>query len=164
MALHFFIGFSGNYSTTIVGAKKKVNLFSGGVIKDHISSQSVKCNIDDIQGLSTPFDDFFLSDKAVTGVIMAVEIIVNRDPEPNNPSDYLIGAAVLKCADGELYLADFALYKFVLPARSANVNLPSNDAFGEGDIVTVMQATSVSKEYWTFLAYHKEREVSDGTQ
>ena len=36
-----------------------------------------------------------------------------------------------------------------------NINLPSQEALGEGDIVTVKQASPISKSDLTFWAYYK---------
>ena len=160
-----FIGFSGDFSTSNVTGGKKIYYYGDVIILDYISSQSVKCNIDDIRGLSTPSDDIpestIVTEKnfvSVTGVIMAIQTVENRDPEPDNPSDYLIELAAMKCADGKLYLADFDLNKFFFMDKAAgNVNLPSNDAFGEGDVVTVTQTLSVFRNSRTFAAYYKEK-------
>ena len=160
-----FIGFSGDFSTFVIDGEKIYN-YRDVIILDYISSQSVKCNIDDIRGLSTPSDTLvtgkgFGTEKvfvSVTGVIMAIQTVENRDPEPDNPSDYLITLAAMKCADGKLYLADFEFNKFASMDKAArNVNLPSNDAFGEGDVVTVTQTSSVLGNTRTFAAYYKEK-------
>ena len=96
-----------------------------GKILENISTQSDKCDIDSISGLSIParrpsIDKDFsnienilkarqegegLSD--VTGVVMAVEIKKNLNPEPENPDDFQIDRAVMKCADGNLYMVGF---------------------------------------------------------
>ena len=118
--------------------------FSKAKILENISSQSVNCNIDNISELSVPGVG-----RNVTGVIMAVEIGKNRNPEPDNPSDYLISQAVMKCADGNLYLANF------LPSSH---HRPSHDAFGEGDVVTVGYISINEKNRLEFYAYYKKEE------
>ena len=167
-----FIGFSGNSILFVFTGGEKSYHYADVIILDYISSQSVKCNIDDIRGLSTPSDDIpvrmsmppnstLATEKdfvSVTGVIMAIQIVKNRDPEPDNPYDYLIELAAMKCADGRLYLADFEFHKsFFRHKAVGNVNLPSNDAFGEGDVVTVTQTLSVFENDRTFAAYYKEK-------
>ena len=112
---------------------------------ENISSQSANCNIDNISELSVPGET-----RNVTGVIMAVEIGRNRNPEPDNPSDYIINKAVMKCADGNLYLADFRGFYKLYP-------LPRSDAFGEGDVVTVGHNYSLD-ELPAFAAYYKKEE------
>ena len=129
--------------------------YNSGKILDYISRQSVDCRIDNMSQLSTPYtaDDrppFDKEEHNVTGVIMAIDIGLNSDPEPDNPDDYQIGAAVMKCADGNLYIVIFS-------DRNTAPNLPRYDAFGEGDIVTVTQ-TSPARGYLmddtpSFLAY-----------
>ena len=146
--------------------------YSGQII-ENLSSQSVKYKIDDIRELSTPsrtMQSFTISRGQdfvnVTGLIMAVRIKENFDPEPDNPSDYLIYEAVMKCADEKLYIADFYDYKSLLKLivwsdyPNANlltflgtVNLPSHDAFGVGDIVSVVQIEEVSDK--SFSCYYK---------
>ena len=110
-------------------------------ILDNISSQSANCNIDNIGELSVPGEI-----GNVTGVIMAVEITANDNPEPDNPSDYLIAKAVMKCADGNLYLANFGL---------SSHHPPSHDAFGEGNVVTVGKSF-VPDHLGEFAAYYKK--------
>ena len=63
----------------------------------------------------------------------------------------------MKCADGNLYIADFGMfYTIMRPIATAfNINLPSQEALGEGDIVTVKQAIPISKSNLTFWAYYK---------
>ena len=161
-----FIGFSRKVRPTQTSRGVSISYRSGKIL-DHISSQSVKCRIDDINGLSipsqtmervelspTPDERIFVD---VTGVIMAVQTVKNEDPEPDNPSDYLIERVVMKCADGNLYIADFGMfYTIMRPIATAfNINLPSQEALGEGDIVTVKQAIPISKSNLTFWAYYK---------
>ena len=160
-----FIG----YRTSITGIE----------LLEHISSQSVDCKIDDISGLSNPSktipiypppekEDFV----SVTGVIMAVSIKKNPDPEPDNPDDFQIHEAVMKCADGNLYRVEFKS----TVSRTPRINLPAHDAFGEGDVATVTQINSPSDElkstlaprfydsdYRTFRAYYeKDKNSSNG--
>lgn len=154
-----FIGFSANI------IKDNADFFyRNGRMLENISSQTAQCKIDNISGLSTPSYGvpLFAREKdwvIVTGVIMAVEIERNADPEPDNPDDFQIHAAVMKCADGKLYVVDFErpiseLLNIKLP------NLPSHDAFGEGDVVTVIQTSSV--ENLSFDAYYKKISKKEG--
>ena len=117
--------------------------FSKAKILENISSQSVNCNIDNISELSVPGVG-----RNVTGVIMAVEIKPNRNPEPDNPSDYVIRQAVMKCADGNLYIANF----------STSTHHPPSHAFGEGDVVTVGYSYTDNRNRLEFAAYYKKEE------
>ncbi len=151
-----FIGFSAETEFRKEKGETRKS-YSFGRILDNISSQSIRCNIDDVSELSTPFKELPLLSKGeediliVTGVIMAIEVIKNIDPEPDNPSDYLIAKAVMKCADGDLYIADFQSGQFMLESGFVlgifvdpiHVNLPSLGAFGEGDIVSIIQTSPV---------------------
>lgn len=115
--------------------------YNSGKILDYISRQSVDCRIENMSQLSTPYTEhnrppFDREGHNVTGVIMAVDISRNRDPEPDNPDDYQISSAVMKCADSNLYIV-------YLSDLKAGVNLPRYDAFGEGDVVTVKQTSPV---------------------
>ena len=151
-----FIGFSCKLKSIQTSQGKSISYRSGKIL-DYISLQSVKCKIDDITQLSTPSissRDELLKD--VTGVVMAVETQKNRNPEPDNPDDFQIGKFVMKCADGNLYQVQLndksdywffeVVYKYeadqeklTIFKKLININLPSPDAFGEGDVVTVTQ-------------------------
>ena len=90
------IGFSG----LINKLPGRLLYFTHGKVLDHISSQSVNCKIGAIKRLSTPpKDEERLG--SVTGVIMAVQIKENDNPEPDNPDDFQITKVVMKCADGK---------------------------------------------------------------
>ena len=161
-----FIGFSGKLRS-IQTSRGESFYYRSGKILDHISSQSVKCRIDDINGLSIPSQTMKMVELSptpderifvdVTGVIMAVQAVKNEDPEPDNPSDYLIERVVMKCADGNLYIANFGMFYTIMRVMDTafNINLPSQEALGEGDIVTVKQASPISKSNLTFMAYYK---------
>ena len=154
--------------------------YRSGKVLDHISSQSVGYKIEGIRGLSTPSkiipvfptkSDFV----KVTGVIMAVETIKNEDPEPDNPSDYLISRVAMKCADGRLYVAGFTghnkiaeVFPTILKESTSRVlgipqipheyvNLPAHDAIGEGDVVTVTQTFPLVDDTMYFFAYYRSR-------
>ena len=145
------IGFSGS-----INELRGSYYYTDGKILDYISSQSVNCKIDAIKGLSTPAKDGERFG-SVTGVIIAVEIAPNRDPEPDNPDDFQITEVVMKCADGNLYIVNFldesdfvthALGTFKDELEEGyfvllGANLPSHEAFGEGDVVTLEQVSSV---------------------
>ncbi len=154
-----FIAFKAKRKSLFVQGRE-VNYLGDAKILDYISLQSVKCKIDDIRNLSTPSKEMppFASRKdfvSVTGVIMAVEIIENEDPEPDNPSDYLIDKAVMKCADGKLYMVDFDPHMHLLMDDPiSSLHRPSQAAFGEGDVVTVTQTGPVFRN--AFSAYYKE--------
>ena len=127
-----FIGFSAS-----IEASTGSLYFDNGKMLDNISSQSVNCQIDNIAELSVPAEKKERLG-TVTGVIMAVQIEKNADPEPDNPSDYFIYRAVMKCGDGNLYLVYFRRHNTESVSEKP-VNQPDSDAFGEGDVVTVTQ-------------------------
>ena len=172
-----FIGFSGEQ-----GGSEEFSTYVSARIVENISSQSDRCKVVGIRRLSIPSKSLtgfpLMAEKKdfvrVTGVIIALKVIKNEDPEPDNPSDYLIAEAVMKCADGKLYVASFrfnnlmaqvimADEKGLWVARRMNiqlgyehVNLPAQDAFGEGDVVTVTQTRSADG-FQNFAAYYKSR-------
>ena len=162
-----FIGFEADFRVFESTFSGLISYYRTGKILDHISSQSVKCRIDDINGLSIPSQTMEMVGLSltpgerkfvdVTGVIMAVQTVKNEDPEPDNPSDYLIEVVAMKCADGNLYIANFRTFYTTMRAidTAFNINLPSQEALGEGDIVTVKQASPISKSNLTFWAYYK---------
>lgn len=161
-----FFGFAAKIKSMDVNLKE-VHFFLDGKVLENISSQSVNCKVDDVKELSTPSEDIpkLLATENdfvdVTGLIMAVEIHRNRDPKPDNPYDHLITRAVIKCADGNLYIADFAAF-MVYPLRSdIDVNLPSHDAFKEGDVITVTQTSPITYPS-KFAAYYKPKKEQDG--
>ena len=146
------IGFSGS-----VNKSQGSFYFTGGKILDNISSQAANCKIDAINRLSTPTRSGERLGR-VTGVIMAVQIRSNDDPEPDDPDDFQITQVAMKCADANLYIvyfqdeSNFAEYpSFVDKDKNVvrnlvllGANLPSHEAFGEGDVVTLEQVSSVS--------------------
>ena len=146
------------YSTVMTKISGFRKMVVNHKLLENISSQSVNCKIDTIKGLSTPVRSgpgkrF----GPVTGVVMAVNVGRNSNPEPDNPDDFQITKVVMKCADGNLYIvnlkdkSDYERYKRLaqsLPAGHKDkeryrvlkgVNLPSHKAFGEGDVVTLEQ-------------------------
>ena len=135
-----FIG----YTASPQSVRGSIITYGSGKIFENISRQSPKCKIDAVPQLSTPYAEHYHSsimkfeklEHPVTGVVMALKIVRNRDPEPDNPSDYLIYEVVMKCADGNLYLAGFG----------AAIDCPSHGTFVEGDIITVTQAIPVDDE------------------
>ena len=180
----FSPSYRGNYKAgdykvgDFIGYRTSIPVQAGQFL-EHISSQSADCKIDDISGLSNPSktipiyppskkEDFV----SVTGVIMAVSIEKNLDPEPDNPDDWQIHEAVMKCADGNLYRIEFES----TVSRTPRINLPAHDAFGEGYVVIVMQINSpndelkstlvpeyYNRDYRTFRAYYeKDKNSSNG--
>ena len=176
-----FIGFSGRFISAEMGGSEVSSTYGSARIVENISSQSDRCKVVGIRRLSIPSKSIpIIAEKKdfvrVTGVIIALQVIENEDPEPDNPSDYLIAEAVMKCADGKLYTASFMLNnKFVKAIATVitteglsvlkrkniqlgyeHVNLPAQDAFGEGDVITVTQTLS-DNEFQRFHAYYKSR-------
>ena len=134
--------------------------YSSGKLIENISLQSADCQIDDVNQLSNPSasipslatkDDFV----DVTGLVMAVETIKNANLEPDDSADYHIRNAVMKCADGNLYRVGFTTSyraeKFGI--KRTEVNRPSQQAFGEGDIITVKQIYNLFTD--SFTAYYE---------
>ena len=145
-----FIGFSARINV-FSGSRFSNVFFTRGKMVDNISSQSVNCQIDNITELSVPAKKWERLG-TVTGVIMAVQIRKNSDPEPDNPSDYFIHRAVMKCGDGNLYLVDFERHNTASLSEKP-VNQPDPDAFGEGDVVTVTHL-GLSSLQTQFKAYY----------
>ena len=135
-----FIGFT----ASLQGVRGSNITYGSGKIFENISARSAKCKIDDLPQSSTPYAHEYMSwmmsfeklNRPVTGVVMALNIGRNPDPEPDNPSDYLIYQVVMKCADGNLYLAGF----------SDAIDCPSHGTFVEGDIITVTQTIPVDDD------------------
>ena len=145
-----------------------INSFRSGKMLENISSQSLSCKVADIKGLSIPSKTIptWASEKDfvdVTGVIMAVQTIKNSDPEPEDPSDYKIRRAVMKCADGNLYSVSFHYEYLVMQQdysfKSFPLERPIQEAFGEGDVITIRQIDSLflngRDAVPTFSAYYK---------
>ena len=175
-----FIGFSGRFISVELGGSEEFSTYGSARIVENISSQSDRCKVVGIRRLSIPSKSIpIYAEKKdfvrVTGVIIALQVIENEDPEPDYPSDYLIAEAVMKCADGKLYVVSFMLNNLIVPKIMANeeslsvarkmnirlgyehVNLPAQDAFGEGDVVTVTQTFSAIAGFQRFAAYYKSR-------
>ena len=141
------------------GKRGEVNFLSAGRLLENISKQSANCNVEDISQLSVPSrtmspdatEKDFVS---VTGIVMAVKTIRNSDPEPEDPSDHHIRAAVMKCGVGELYRLVF-LEEWWIGKSMEEINLipPAPEAFGEGDVVTVQQMTSAASMKETYGAW-----------
>ena len=176
-----FIGFSGRFISVELGGSEEFSTYGSARIVENISSQSDRCKVVGIRRLSIPSKSIpIYAEKKdfvrVTGVIIALQVIENEDPEPDNPSDYLIAEAVMKCADGKLYTAGFMLNNEFVKALATvitteglsvlkreniqlgyeHVNLPAQDAFGEGDVITVTQTAS-DNGFQKFNAYYKSR-------
>ena len=172
-----FIGFSGKFISVEQEGSEKFRAYGSARIVENISSQSDSCKVVSIRKLSIPSKSVpMMAEKKdfvrVTGVIIAVQTIENEDPEPDNPSDYLITNAVMKCSDGNLYVASFDLHNFMAEYVSEkryelqrieiqpghkHVNLPDQEAFGEGDVVTVTQTYNGQGVFPTFAAYYEKK-------
>ena len=128
-------------------------------IVENISLQSVNCKIDDIHQLSKPSysipptgseEDFV----GVTGVIMAVKLSKNSNSD--TPDDFSIRSAVMKCGNGELFKVYFVDSDSFMVKTEKEIKLPSQNAFGEGDVVTVTQVRSPDEKP-LFWAYYQEK-------
>ena len=133
--------------------------FYSGEMLENISLQSSDCKIDNMIQLSNPSKAIPTSASEkhfvnVTGVIMAIQTIKNGDPEPDDPSDYHIHSAVMKCADNNLYKIFFPRYYMVgergFPIRKTPLQRAGQEAFREGDVITVKQISSLSLTINTF--------------
>ena len=141
-----FIG----YTATLYSVRRSIITYDSGKMFENISKQSAKCKIDDLPHLSTPYTKVLTtcihSARRVRGVVMALNVVKNPDPEPDHPSDYLIYQAVMKCEDGNLYLATFGTDK----------DSPDHGAFVEGDVITVIQTQPMEDNDPTFSANWNE--------
>ena len=126
-----FIGYTATLDRNRI--RGPIFTYVSGKIFENISKQSAKCKIDDLPHLSKPYTQELTtcihSARQVTGVVMALKIVRNPDPEPDHPSDYLISRAVMKCEDGNLYIVLFG----------TDIDSPDHGAFVEGDVITVIQ-------------------------
>ena len=124
---------------------------------ENISKQSDSCQTQNLDGLSNPVESMpILADKEdfadVTGVVMAVEIAKNSDPEPDNPHDFIISQIIMKCKDDNLYsVTVMPSYGRVL--NKTVVGSPNHSDFGEGDIITVKQTSSLYVD--SFFGYYQ---------
>ena len=145
-----FIGFKADLQSIRSGGKN-YRIYHSVKILDYISSQSANCQV--IAGLPTPSKNISLNGlrekqfAMVTGVVIAVQTQKNRNPEPDDPSDYNIATAAMKFADGKLYIVDFPASVSVPKSQSweyviVKTPRPSQEAFGEGDVVNVLQISS----------------------
>ena len=162
-----FIGFKGDLQPIRAGGKNYRTYHSVKIL-DYISSQSANCQV--IAGFPTPSKNVsFLGVRGekfamVTGIVMAVQTQKNSNPEPENPSNYYIVTAVMKFADGKLYIVDFPSSIFVQDSvpnsqllKIDRVDTPhlSQDAFGEGDVVTVIQTSSTLEQRGRITVEHQ---------
>ena len=126
---------------------------------ENISTQSISCEVNTPNNLLKPGEVSFSTDYEflkITGIIANIRLIRNRDPEPDNSHDFLIDKAVIKCADGNLYIVDFRTSHYAgLNRETVETHLPGQDAFSEGDVITVTQTGSLTDKGW-FSAFFEE--------
>ena len=119
-----------------------------GYLAENISQQLIPCEVIAPNGVLGPRREFSISDGPnIRGLVVAVELGRNEDPEPHNPEDFLIDNAVIKCANGSLYVADFG--DWVIGQTTMHmVGQPGQSAFGEGDIITVRQKSKLERGWF----------------
>ena len=123
---------------------------------ENISKQSDNCETQNLDSLSNPVESMpILADKEdfadVTGIVMAVRIGRNPDPEPDNPHDFIIQQVIMKCKDNNLY--SFSVRSSYGRITKTVVGSPNHTEFGEGDIITVKQTSSLFID--SFYGYYE---------
>ena len=130
--------------------------YNSAKLLENISEQSDNCQTQNLDNLSNPVESMpILADKEdfadVTGIVMAVRIARNPDPEPDNPHDFIIEQVIMKCKDGNLYSVTIrSSYGLV---DKTVVGSPNHTDFGEGDIITVKQTSSLYTD--SFIGYYE---------
>ena len=138
--------------------------FQNCELYENVSTQSISCDVPLRNGVLKPSDTMeILPSKEdlvkITCLVLSVGLIKNPDPEPDSPDDYLIHTAVVKCVDGNLYIA-----RFMSPVRIWNGNTfetineyrPGQGTFGEGDVITLTQVRNLGPNGWYFDVYYEE--------
>ena len=131
---------------------------------ENISTQSISCEVPAPNGILKPSDtmeilpgeDDFVK---ITCLVLSVNLRRNRDPEPDNPHDYLINKAVVRCADGNLYLARFITHLTIRNENnfeSITKFQPSQGSFAEGNVITLTQVRRLVPNGRYFDVYYEE--------
>ena len=131
---------------------------------ENVSIQSIACDVNAPNGVLKPSasmevlpseEDFV----KVNCLVLSVNLIRNFDPEPDNPDDYLIYKAIVKCADGNLYIARFTeLFSLWKENRLQTIKKyrPGQGAFNEGDVITLTQIRDIGPNGWYFDVYYEK--------
>ena len=138
--------------------------FKNCELYENISTQSIACDVSAPNGVLEPSNSMEVLPSEedfvkVTCLVLSVNLIRNFDPEPDNPDDYLIQKAVVKCADGNLYIARFTERFSLWKGNSLeliNKYRPGQGTFNEGDVVTLTQISNLGPNGWYFNVYYEE--------
>ena len=132
--------------------------FQNCELYENVSTQSISCEVPAPSGILKPSDaikvlagekDFV----KITCLVLSVSLIRNPDIEPDSPEDYLISGAVVKCADGNLYIARFVRFLNVWNGNTfetENKYRPGQGTFGEGDVITLTQVRNLGPKRMVF--------------
>lgn len=131
---------------------------------ENISTQSISCEVPAPNGILKPSDTMkILPGEAdfvkITCLVLSVNLIRNRDLEPDNPHDYLISKAVVRCADGNLYIARFVTRLSIWNENKFETITkyqPGQGTFSEGDVITLTQVRNLGPNGWYFDVYYEE--------
>ena len=131
---------------------------------ENISTQSISCEVPASNGILKPSDTIkvLAGEKdfvKITCLVLSVNLIRNRDLEPDNPHDYLINKAVVRCADGNLYIARFVTHLSVWNENNferVTKYQPGQGTFGEGDVIALTQVRNLGPNGWYFDVYYEE--------
>ena len=138
--------------------------FQNCELYENVSTQSISCEVpvpnDILKPSETikvlPGEDDFVK---IMCLVLSVNLIRNRDLEPDNPHDYLINKAVVRCADGNLYIARFVTRLSIWNENkfeSITKYQPGQGTFGEGDVITLTQVRNLGPNGWYFDVYYEE--------
>ena len=138
--------------------------FKNCELYENVSTQSIVCDVSTPNGVLKPSgsikvlpseDDFI----KITCLVLSVNLRRNLDPEPDNPDDYLIHKAVVKCADGNLYIARFVESFSIWNGNTFQTSKkykPGQGTFNEGDVIKLTQIRNLGPNGWYFNVYYEE--------
>ena len=138
--------------------------FKNCELYENVSTQSIACDVSAPNGVlepsssmaALPSEEDFVK---VTCLVLSVNLVRNFDPESDNPSDYLIEKAIVKCADGNLYIANFVRLFSLWKGNAFEIvekYRPGQGTFNEGDVVTLTQIRDIGSNGWYFNVYYEE--------
>ena len=138
--------------------------FQNCELYENVSVQPISCEVPATNGVLMPSDtikvlageeDFV----KITCLVLSVNLRRNQDPEPDNPHDYLIGKALVRCADDHLYIARFVTRLAIWNENKFESIIkyqPGQGSFGEGDVITLTQVRNLGPNGWYFDVYYEE--------
>ena len=138
--------------------------FKNCELYENVSTQSVVCEVNAPNGILKPSrsmqvlpsEENFIK---ITCLVLSVDLIQNFDPEPDSPEDYLIDKAIVKCADGNLYIARFVESLSIwngTTLETINKYKPGQGTFNEGDVITLTQIRNLGTNGWYFDVYYEK--------